>query len=153
MAANTISRSPHESPNLDAVVMFDASRTELQIHITAKRDLRVCELQGTRRVLAAFGATQPRGFTTRWFADEAEVPKEMIDDVAFTNQTQFRWGCDIPISRGSTTSIVLPAKGILDAGSAHGIWEVIYEYRRFFGLLREKFSFPVAIDARETQLA
>jgi hypothetical protein len=148
MSITTISRSPRQSPNMEAVLTYDATGPELQLYISAKRDLRVCELQGSRRVLEAFGATQPPDFSTRWFADEAEVPEQMIEDVAFTNRVEFRWGCDIPISSGNSTHIVLPAKGLLDASVAHGIWSVVYEHRKFFGFVRETLSFSVAIDAR-----
>jgi hypothetical protein len=148
MSATTISRAPRESPNVDAVLVFDPSSAELQLRISAKRNLRVCELQGSRRVLDAFGARQPLGFSTRWFGDEADVPKEMIEDVAFTNRAEFRWGCDIGVDAGNSAQVAIPAKGLIEPAAAHGIWSVVYEYPKLFGLVREKLSFTLAIDAR-----
>lgn len=77
------------------------------------------------------------------------MPKEMLEDVAFTNRVEFRWGCDIGVTAGNSAQVVLPAKGLIDPTAAHGIWSVVYEYRKFFGLVREKLSFTLAIDARE----
>jgi hypothetical protein len=123
----------------------------LSLRLTANRSLRVVEIQGPKHLLRAYGITRPSNFVGRWFADEADIPTEMMDDIAFTNRVEFRWGCDIPVAAHSRETVELPTTVTEIQPIDLGIVDVVYEYSTFFGLMRRKFSASLAVGSRENR--
>ena len=152
----SIGIAPRASDNLDAALLYAPGRSELHLTINAKRRLRVTELHGDRHLFNALGATRPIGFSVRWFADDVEVPKEMIDDIAFTNRTEFRWACDIQIDRGKSSVVTIPVRQVFEPETKRGKLNIVYEYRWLFGLLRQQLSFDLFVypnQVREAMLS
>lgn len=126
------------SPNLD--IELRLGQGGLLLELRATRDLTVTEVQGPRELLDLFEAQKPEEFVTRWFADDVEVPAEMMEEVAFMNRTDFRWGCDIPMKRSTSTIVPIQAKKMPSGPLPLGIITVNYEYKRLFGLFVRSYS-------------
>jgi hypothetical protein len=115
------------------------------------RKLRVVELQGPKALLRAYGVAMPANFSIRWFGDDADISPKAMDEVAFINQSDFRWACDISMAANSETTVSMPAKVNEVLAIDLGIVRVVYEYKRFFGLIHRKFSSSIAVGSRENR--
>lgn len=135
----TISVTPNLTPRLWS------EPGQLVLDLKAHRRLTVTEVQGSKELLAAFGAKRPESFAPRWFADDADVPGEMMEDVAYTNQTDFRWGCQIQMGKGATARVEIPATESPAGAMPLAIISVVYEYHLLFGLIRRKFAASIAV--------
>lgn len=69
----------------------------------------------------------------------------MMDDVAFTNRSEFRWGCNIPMKAGAVAIISIPSEATQPPPLNLGIVSVVYEYSHFFGLWRRKLAASIAV--------
>lgn len=135
------------SPDLTPELRLEGGK--LLLELRASRRLPIVELQGPRELLQAYGATKPTDFEQRWFADDAEVPAQMMDEVAFTNRSEFRWGCNVPMKAGAVAVISIPNEVTKPPPLNLGIVSVVYEYSRFFGLWHRKLAASIAVGARK----
>ena len=120
---------------MSSVFQFDRAASTLVIRVSAKKKLRITELQGDRSLLDAFGASMPAGFREMKFGEGVEIPEEMKSDVEHMNRLQFRWGCDFPMAAGETCEIRVPAVG---PGAERGVITIGYEFPKLLGLTKGK---------------
>jgi hypothetical protein len=142
--AITLSRpTVNTSPDLDARLTWNG--TSLTLVMNASRKLRVVELQGPRELLAAFGAERTSQFVERQFADDVAVPAGMRADIAFINNRDFRWNCDIGLAAGAEVAVAIPTRLAPSLPVKLGIVSVVYEYTRLLGLSRRKYGLNLAV--------
>ena len=133
---------------ISTVFRFDPQSGFLVVEVTAKRKVRIVELQGFKNLLEVFGATIPTGFREMRFGDGAEMSEELREIAEHTNRNEFRWGCDFAIAPGSQQLIRIPASG---PGKDKAVINVVYEYPKLFGLLKGKNGHYARLSPAETR--
>jgi hypothetical protein len=120
---------------ISTVFRFDRAGGYLSIEVSAKKKVRIIELQGSRSMLQDFGASMPADFREMKYGEGVEVPEGMRSDLEHYNRTEFRWGCDYPLDAGQKFEIRIPATG---PGREKGSINVGYEFPKLLGLLKGK---------------
>jgi len=131
----------NEDSFVSASLSFNATAKALELKVRSKSPVAIMEIQGDRKLLDAFGATMPPGFSALRFGEGVEVPEEMKADIDFMNKAQFRWGTEIKVSKEGEVTISMPASG--GPGTDTGVLTLAYSYPKLFGLLKGKSAIYV----------
>ena len=143
-----VGASIHDSSHIGAELVYFPAEARLQLQIIAKEPLRITLVSGDRAILARFGASKPRGFSTRYVGDDFEVPREDLANLAAMNSVDFHWGCSIEIAKAQRTELTFERGARENSEKERAILRVSYEHRRLFGLRRSVFAHPLRVDLR-----
>lgn len=129
-----------EDDYLQASIAYSAERNAIELTVSAKRAIQIVELQGYTSTLEQFGACMPKSFQKKVFGEGVEIPPEMAVEMEVINKSQFRWGCDIFLEKGSKETISIQST---KCGEDSAVFTLAYAFTKLFGLSKGEGSIYV----------